>query len=152
MGTLSKDYVDRLIALMHVDGYPTMIEAIGCIGPVHENVVPNIMDWLEKKGRDWRHSPKSKMAAWVALTKFGEKSAPVVPLLARYLRGGVAREEPPELYIQWFKLVRAIGPKAKETLPSVQKWVNAKKLPRGWAKEKLEEVRKEAALTVEKLK
>ena len=152
MGPLSKDYIDRLIALMHVDGMATMIEAIGCIGAVHENVVPNIVDWLEKKGRDWRHAPKSKMAAWVALTKFGEKSAPAVPFLARYLRGGVGREEPAELFIQWFKLVRAIGPKAKEALPGVQKWVDAKNVPRGWSKEKLEEVKKEAALTVEKLK
>ena len=152
MGPLSKNYIDRLIALMHVDGYSTIMEAIGCIGAVHNNVVPNIMDWLEKVGRDWRHAPKPKMAAWVALEKFGDKSAPVVPLLARYLREGVGRNEPPELFIQFFKVVRAIGPKAKEALPGVKRWAEAKKVPRGWSKEKFEEVRKEAALTLENLK
>jgi hypothetical protein len=154
MGPLAKGYIDRLIAKMHAEGriMPEVPEAIGRIGCTHENVVPNMVDFLEKMGRDWRHSPESKMNTWIALEKFGEKSAPAVPLIARYLREGVGTGEPPELFIQWFKVLSAIGPKAKDALPGVKKWANAKKAPGGWDKEKFDELRKGAAAAADKMK
>ena len=154
MGPHARMHIDVLISLLHSDGRvnPHVPEAIGCIGAIHENVVPNIVDWLEKMGRDWRHSAASKMAAWVALEKFGAKSAPAVPLLARYLREDVGTAEPPELFLQWFKVLRAIGPKAREALPGLTKWAGVTRAPRGWTKDKLAEVRKAAAATMEELK
>ena len=154
MGPLAKDYIDRLISKMHEEGkeVPEAAEAIGCIGAIHENVVPNMVDFLEKMGRDWRHSPASKMNGWVALRKFGAKSEPAVPLIARYLREGVGTEEPPDVFIEWFRILRAVGPKAKEALPGARKWADAKRAPGGWTKEKLAEVRKEAAAAVDAMK
>jgi len=154
MGPLAKGYIDQLIAKMHGEGLkvPEAPWAIGCIGAIHENVVPNVMDFLEKAGRDWRHSPESKLNAWQALTKFGAKSAPAVPLIARYLREGIGTGEPPDVFIEWFKILGAVGPKAKEALPGVKKWAETKKAPGGWEKEKFEELRKEAAAAADKMK
>jgi hypothetical protein len=136
-----------MIAMLHVDGRVNQYvsEAIGHIGAVHENVVPNMVDWLEKMGRDWRGSRETRMNAWVALEKFGEKSLPSVPLIARYLREDMGNSETPELYSQWFKILKAIGPKAKEALPEVKKWAEKKGVPRGWDKAKFEEMKKAAA-------
>ncbi len=154
MGPLAKGYIDQLISKMHGEGgsVPEAPWAIGCIGAIHENVVPNIVDFIEKSGRDWRHSPESKLNAWQALTKFGTKSEPAVPLIARYLREGVGTAEPPDVFIEWFRILGAVGPKAKEALPGVKKWADTKKAPGGWDKEKFEELRKEAAAAADKMK
>ncbi len=150
MGPHAKMHIDRMIAMLHVDGRVNQYvsEAIGCIGAVHENVVPNMVDWLEKMGRDWRSAQATRMNAWVALEKFGEKSLPAVPLIARYLREPTGNSEPPELYTQWFKILKKIGPKAKEALPGVKKWAATKDVPRGWDKAKFEEMTKTAAEAV----
>jgi HEAT repeat protein len=150
MGPLAKMHIDRMIAMLHVDGRVNQYvsEAIGDIGAVHENVVPNMVDWLEKMGRDWRGRRETRMNAWVALEKFGEKSLPAVPLIARYLREPMGNSEPPELFIQWFKILKAIGPKAKEALPEARKWADKKDVPRGWDRAKFEEMKKTAAEAV----
>jgi HEAT repeat protein len=147
MGPHATVHIDRMIAMLHVDGRVNQYvsEAIGRIGAVHENVVPNMVDWLEKMGRDWRGNRETRMNAWVALEKFGEKSLPAVPLIARYLREAMGNSETPELYTQWFRILKAIGPKAKEALPEVKKWAAAKSVPRGWDKAKFEEMKKTAA-------
>jgi hypothetical protein len=135
MGPLAAEHVDRLIAMMHSEGTvcPEVPEAIGCVGPVHDNVAPNLVDFLEKgASRDWRHHPDSKLAAWKALEKFGPKAAPAVPLIARFLRENRGTEEPPDLVIQWFAVLRAAGPAAKDALPQVQRYVDPKSVPGGW--------------------
>jgi hypothetical protein len=88
----------------------------------------------------------------VALRKFGAKSEPAVPLIARYLREGIGTEESPDVFIEWFKILGAVGPKAKEALPGVKKWAEKKKAPGGWDKEKFDKLRKEAAAAADKIK
>lgn len=50
MGKYGECHIDRLIAMMHQYSpvATEFVDAIGEIGPVHENVVPNITDKLEK--------------------------------------------------------------------------------------------------------
>lgn len=151
MGPLAAEHIDRLIAMMHTEGHelPEIVEAIGNIGAVHENVALNVVDWLEKLGRGGRYGA-AKLAGWIALEKLGGKAEPVVPLIARYLREGL-REDPPESYVQWFRILRAAGPKAEEILPKVREWAEVQAAPRGWAQEMFEKVRQEAAATAAKL-
>ena len=152
MGPLAAEYIDRLIAQMHTEGgdAPEALEAIGCIGPVHENVAANLVDFLEKgPARDWRHYPDSKMAGWKALEKFGAKAAPAVSLIARFLREN-RFNDPPEAISQWFAVLRAVGPAAKDALPQVQKYTDPKSVPCGW-QEFGAVVSREALRTVEAL-
>lgn len=152
MGPLSAEYIDLLVSKMHGEGRnaPEVAEAIGLIGPLNDNVAANIVDHLERYGRDWRHSPASQMAAWKALERFGPKAAPAVPLIVRYLKMGRGDSEPPELIIEWFKILRSIGAPAKDALPQVQKYTDAKTIPNGWT-QKTDEIAKEAVKTVEAL-
>jgi HEAT repeat protein len=111
MGPRSAEYMDRLVALMHKDlaRNPDVVEAIGCIGPLNENVVRNILDVIEPAD-----AMRGVMEAYVALEKFGPRAAPAVPLLCRLLKG---RGMSPVLRIQIVRTLKAIGPAAAEAAP-----------------------------------
>jgi HEAT repeat protein len=119
MGPLAAEHQDRLISMMHAEGgrIPEIVEAIGCIGPTHANVVPNIVDAMERQdgGIGWQ------IEAYQALEKFGPKSAPAVPLLARYLR---EHRQHPDVTIAAIRVLKAIGPEAKEALPSLGEYLD----------------------------
>ena len=112
MGVLSAEKMDYLISLMHKDLYRSTeyVEAMGCIGPVNDNVVPNIMDVIEMP----QDGMRNVIEAYVALEKFGPKSAPAVPLLCRLLKEGRLS---PAVTIQCVKILKAVGPAAAEAVP-----------------------------------
>ncbi len=120
MGIHAKGQIDLLIAMMHADAHvnPNLMWAIGQIGPVHENVIPNIMDKIESAGRAGDYAGM-KVAAFEALARFGEKSADVVPLARRLLKDRTYPMQPP-LRAAVMKMMAAIGPKAKEAVPEIE--------------------------------
>lgn len=52
MGPLAVEHMDRLITMLHAEGeqLPEIVEAIGQIGPINENVINNIVDKMEQIG------------------------------------------------------------------------------------------------------
>ncbi len=107
MGPLAAEHIDRLIAMLHAEGRkaPEIVEAIGRIGAVHDNVVPNIVDAMERHdGIGWQ------IQAYEALLKCGTKAAPAVPLLARFLRERVLH---PSLMVPAIKVLKMLGPLAE---------------------------------------
>jgi hypothetical protein len=133
-GELSKQHIDKMISIMHGSPLPHVIRAIGEVGPVHENVVPNIVDRMEKvasgtvivrEGSRTRHMgggtiTANMMAGFDVLEKWGEKSAPSVDYMMHlishkkwtrrmdYAKGAV-------------RVLGAIGPKAKKAVPTIEK-------------------------------
>jgi len=125
MGPLSAVHVDRLIAMMHAEGeyVPESVETLGLIGPVHKNVIPNIMDKLERSDpNNYTFRP----AAFKALGCFGVKSAQAVPLTRRMLferknDGRYDREK-----LEMLKMLACVGPAAKEAVPEIQYYTGYK--------------------------
>jgi len=133
-GELSKGHIDKLISTMHGSPLPHVIRAIGEVGPIHENVVPNIVDRMEKvasgtvmvrEGSRTHHMgggtiTENMMAGFDVLEKWGEKSAPAVDYMMHlishknwtrrldYARGAL-------------RVLGAIGPKAKKAVPTIEK-------------------------------
>jgi hypothetical protein len=146
MGPLSKQYMDRLISMLHgeIDLATHVVWAIGEIGPLNENVVTNVMDRLEKvlAGSGFRVGPYSypvgELSAgtkreymdycFATLAKFGRKSKVAVPLMNRCLtEGNWAAGHRIHNAIGAFEVLKAIGPDAKEALPALE---NALKITR----------------------
>ena len=119
MGPLAAQHIDLLISRMHTEGEscPEIVEAIGQIGLVHANVIPNIMDRIESSGRPG-DSPTFKVAAFAVLGRFGEKSAAAVPLIRRMLKNTVGNSPMP-IKIAMVKALGAIGPAAKDAAPEL---------------------------------
>jgi hypothetical protein len=143
--------MDRLISMMHTEGHelPQIVEAIGEIGAINDNVVPNIMDKMEKNA-SWQ------MASWLTLQKFGKKSAPVVPFAKRFLKeakfygtnNSIYREK---VVIEVLKLLRLVGPTAKTCMPEIEHLANYK-YPFNEDDAMTEPMRKEARKTAAFLK
>ena len=122
MGELAKEHIDLLIVKLHQEGQksPLFVKAIGAIGPVHENVVPNIVDKLEVPDPAMWY----QIEAYEVLEKFGPKAAPAASLLDRYLRESKMNGKGT---IQIIKTLKAIGPAAKQYIPTLEKFKTAKK-------------------------
>jgi hypothetical protein len=120
MGPLAAQHIDLLITRMHMEGEwcPEVVEAIGAIGPVHSNVIPNIIDKIESSGRGG-DCGALKVAAFAALARFGEKSAPVVPLIRRLLQGPMWGNDAMMVRIAMMKALPAFGPAAKDAIPEI---------------------------------
>jgi hypothetical protein len=141
MGPLAACHIDRLIAIMHgMDITTTAVWAIGEIGPVHENVIPNLTDRLEKtifgQWGGFRVGARSfRVGAIVAgtqqeyrdfcfdiLAKFGSKSKSAMPLMIRLIsEGEITGSKTIRNSIGAMKVLRALGPEAKESLPALEK-------------------------------
>jgi HEAT repeat protein len=119
MGPLAKEHIDLLISMMHSerDRNPEVVEAIGLIGPVHENVIPNIMDRIESLGRPGDYGGW-KARAFAALGRFGAKSAAAVPLMRRMLQKTTG-DTSMTVKIAMVKTLAQIGPAAKEAAPEI---------------------------------
>ncbi len=107
MGPLAAEHIDQLIVQLHRTGHDlpyaiAAVKAVAAIGPVHENVIPNLVDFYEKN--IWSRE------ALNAFSRFGSKSKPVVPVVMRFLdkcdvkRTGVN----PELAVDQLKTLAAI--------------------------------------------
>jgi hypothetical protein len=118
MGPLAKEYVDRLIGLMHREHTPACVLALGAIGPVQDNIVPNIIDTIESDGRGG-DDPGFKVAAFDTLARFGEKSAPVVPLIRRVLQGRMYGNGEMAIRIAMIKALPSFGTAAKDAAPEI---------------------------------
>ncbi|MBA4387773.1 MAG: hypothetical protein C0404_07320 [Verrucomicrobia bacterium] len=116
MGPLAKEHVDLLITIMHRYASfktPAYVLALGAIGPVQDNIVPNIMDKMEQTDQTiWWH-----MAPYEVFERFGPKAAPAVDLLDRFLRE--SKLSPPQV-VQTMKTLKAIGPAAKNAQKTVE--------------------------------
>jgi hypothetical protein len=149
MGEHGRVHIDKLISMLHANKpvATEFIDAIGMLGPVHENVVPNIVDKLEKtcyggyqgaSGEQMANYAKHFLAV---LEKFGEKSAPSVDFLTRLLtpkenRRALGQTE------GILKVMAAIGPKAKKALPVIKE---------NYLKHKDENIKKAAEAAVAKI-
>jgi len=152
MGPLAKEHIDLLISMMHGEGQkaPEIVEAIGRIGVVHENVVPNILDFMER-GSAW-----TMIQTWKTLQKFGTKSERAIPFTKRFLTkpsfygksDGRRREL---IVIEAMKLLQVVGPKAVDALPPVKSLINYK-YPFNEDDDVTPLMRKEAAKTADILK
>jgi hypothetical protein len=147
MGPLAKEHMDRLISMLHQEGekLPRIVWAIGEIGPVHDNVVPNIVDKLEKSLNLGRYEPHI-FNSLEALTKFGPKAEKAVDFLIYFLGKG---QFTPRILEQTMKCLGAIGPKAKKALPQIKKWqemsaINGVRELRGTSQEQKEAIVKAA--------
>ncbi len=120
MGKEAAGQIDLLIKMLHSDGHvnPNLAWAIGQVGPVHDNVVPNLMDKIESAGRAGDY-PELKIEAYNALARFGVKSAPAVALTRRLLRDTTFPPTPP-MRTAMVKMLAAVGPAAKEAAPEIE--------------------------------
>jgi HEAT repeat protein len=116
MGKHGAVHIDRLISLLHANrpGETEFIDAIGEIGPVHQNVVPNVVDKIEKSiYGGFQGVSGEQLANYVShglavLKRFGPASAPATDFLARLLAEGKYVEDT-------LAAVAAIGPPAAKT-------------------------------------
>lgn len=126
MGPLAAEHMDRLITMLQAEGEttPTVVEAIGNIGPINDNVVANILTKMEM-------STSWQTQSWVALQKFGTKAESVVPFAKRFLGRATfygsgnsrAREA---LVIEVMKFLRVAGPSAATAIPELENLANYK--------------------------
>ena len=121
MGPLAAEHVDRLITMLNAEGMPEVVTALGLIGPVQDNVVPNILNFME---RDEQYGPAWNMVeTWQVLQKFGPKAEQVIPFARRCLRNPYfpVRER---MAVEALKFLQVAGPKAVEALPEVESAIN----------------------------
>ncbi len=98
-GPLAACHMDRLISIMHGGPVPETVEAIGKIGAIQENVVPNILNRMEevaagnaivREGSRSHRMGREAIQAYMekgfeALARFGPKSAPATSYLVRLI-------------------------------------------------------------------
>jgi hypothetical protein len=127
-------HIDLLISTMHGGPVPETVEAIGKIGAVHDKVVPNIVDRMElaaaggvvvREGYRTHRMGGEDIAVYMekafgALERIGPKSAPAVPYLVRLISApGWEKRKPYALGS--LRVLRAIGPAAKDAGPAIEK-------------------------------
>lgn len=115
MGPLAAEHIDLLISRMHMEGEwcPEVVVAIGAIGNVKPNVIPNLIDKIESSGRGG-DAGSLKVPAFAALAGFGDKSAAVVPLIRRQLQGPMWGNDAMAVRIAMMKALPAFGAASKE--------------------------------------
>jgi hypothetical protein len=148
MGPAAAGYMDLLLS--RLGDVPEVVAAISKIGATQENVIPNLVDYAEALGQDWRDATPSKEAVWNALESFGPKAAPAVPVIIRWLWGeGVNRFTTPDAYLRWFRILKNNAAVAGTACPKLKKIVEMNYTPDGWDwGEKTAAVRKAAAETL----
>ncbi|MBA4388097.1 MAG: hypothetical protein C0404_08960 [Verrucomicrobia bacterium] len=127
MGKLGAVHVDKLISMMHgnapVD--TEFVDAIGEIGPVQDNLVPNIVDKMEKTlYGGYQGATGPQMANYVkhcqdVLAKFGGKSEKSVDLQLRLLTAEQVEREPARA-VQTLNALAAIGPAAAKAVATIE--------------------------------
>jgi hypothetical protein len=135
MGSLGAEHIDRLINMMFTHPFPEVVEAIGEIGPVNENVVKNVMRRMEQvmNVHDLLlGEPKAKdylPTCFAVLEKFGPKASPAVPLMKRLLKEQPREYGGPHIPVLALKVLGAIGPDAKDAIPEIEKLLSVSKDP-----------------------
>lgn len=119
--------VDSIIGLMQNNGpgATEFVDALGELGPVHDNVAVNIATKLETtifggyQGVGAEQISNFIVHSLAALEKFGGKSAGAVDLLARLLAAEKIQQEP-ALMTGVLKTLAAIGPAAEKAIPAIE--------------------------------
>lgn len=148
MGPLAAEHADRLISMLNSEGgdVPEVMEALGCIGPVSDNVVLNLVD---KLAADNEWSPICwRVQTYEALQKFGPKAAPAVPVVMRLLNSGKVHYAHVHAALRVFETAGQAG---KQALPVVEKFqtvkeyrAGAKEWNEGPSAQQMENIRKTA--------
>ncbi len=126
MGEHGRVHIDRMIALLHGNKPQStkFIDALKALGPVHENVAPNVVDKLEKvtaggyQGVDGPTLERYVTHCLEALASFGPKAEPAVDLMIFFLKN--AQNNPSRL-AGACQVLGAVGEKAKKAIPDIEK-------------------------------
>jgi HEAT repeat protein len=171
MGPDSKEYMDRLISMLHgeIDLATHVVWAIGRIGPLNENVVTNVMDRLEKvlTGAGFRVGPYSYQVenlsagtrreyldhCFATLASFGKKSKVAVPLMIRCISEGKwTASHRIGNAVGAFRVLKAVGPDAKEALPALEAAAKVTRFDQRIPKETVEAFKSELKAALEAVK
>lgn len=160
MGKLAAAKADRLVAIMQGEQFPQKdqffsaapVEALGRIGAVNANVVPNIVNKLEAIAAGTAFNPQADGAAArvcylkgvKALEQMGADAAPATAYLQRMISENPFKD--PERSLAIVKALGAIGPGAAEAVPAIQKIADTADPAKG------AELKKAAAAAVEAIK
>jgi HEAT repeat protein len=137
-GPLAACHIDLLISVMHGGPVPETIEAIGKIGAVNDNVVPNIVDRMEQVASGTVHVQEGSRTppmsgeliranmqkGFEALARFGPKSAPAIPYLTRIVSG--VDKQPKDYVLGALGVLKAIGAPASSAVPAIEKCLQSK--------------------------
>jgi HEAT repeat protein len=173
MGPLAACHIDRLIAMLNGDRdiSTTVVWAIGEIGPVNDNVVPNLVNRLEKTlygeyggfavgalsfpvGEITEGTQEEyRFFVYKVLAKFGGKSKSAVPLMVRCISEG-DWHAPHRIRraLGACMVLRAVGPDAKEALPALEKAVQVQRFDDRAPAGIVEAFKKEAQAALEAVK
>ncbi|MFC1671539.1 HEAT repeat domain-containing protein [Planctomycetota bacterium] len=163
MGALANGYIDRLISIMHGDSrlqrdptyMPAVPDAIGILGPVHENVVPNLVDKHEKilaRTGFFVQEPWELMRIYglhiiSALQRIGPDAKMAVPYLNRLLGLPQSmRDIEQTTYVM--NAAAAIGPDAALALPALKALQAQENRPRNTSDEAWKAFKDAAAAAV----
>lgn len=165
MGSLAACHIDRLISMLNGDRdiSTTVVWAIGEIGPVHDNVIPNIVNRLEKTiyGQyegfsvgalsylvgDITKGTKQEYRdyCFANLAKFGVKSKSAVPLMVRLIsEDNWTSGHRIHNAIGAMKVLAAVGTEAKEALPAIEKALKVNRFDNRIPAETIEAFKKQA--------
>jgi hypothetical protein len=128
MGPQAAEHIDRLIAMLHVKFafmMPEVPEAIGRIGAVHDNVVPNLVDAYEKSGKYVDSCLGFKVKILEALERLGARARESVPVIRRLL-ADAGNTPLVGLRTAWVRTLGAIGPAAKDAAAEIQAQITFK--------------------------
>lgn len=125
MGPLAAEHVDRLITMLNSEGeqLPQIVEALGLIGPVNPNVVPNIVNKIESADGNIDAWSGFRATAFAALARIGPKAEGALSFTKRFLSQPPAPWDAHRMKIstEALKFLQAAGPKAKECTGEVEK-------------------------------
>jgi hypothetical protein len=165
MGKHAEMHIDKLISMMQGSREisTTLVYAIGRIGPVHENVMPNVLDRLEKlfyapRGgfrvgpRSFRVGEIKKGSAaeyqWYcfdALARHANESTMAIALMERQIsEKGWNDRRRIQRAVGAVKVLKAIGPKAKSAVPKIKAVLEVKRWDHRIPRETVKELRKTA--------
>jgi hypothetical protein len=170
LGKHAEMHIDKLISMMHGerDIATTVVYAIGEIGPVHENVMPNVVDRLEKtfygQWGGFRVGARSYTVGKItkgtkgeyqwycfdALARHADKSATAIGLMERQLseKGWNSRHRINRV-LGAVKVLKAIGPKAKSAAPKIKAALEVKRWDHRIPREILADFKKTAKEALE---
>ncbi|MBA4388182.1 MAG: hypothetical protein C0404_09390 [Verrucomicrobia bacterium] len=138
MGKLAAGEVDVLVGVLLRTGTPAALDALGEIGSVHDKVVPNILDSMEKvNGGEVRigrqisqsifRSPLMDQAecqaymehGFAVFARFGPASAPAAPFLNRFIGEGCEKKK--SYALGALRALGAMGPAAGASVAAIEK-------------------------------
>jgi hypothetical protein len=173
MGPLAACHIDRLLAMLHGDRdiSTTVVWAVGEIGLVHDNVIPNVVNRLEKtiygQYEGFSVGARSFLIGDITagttqeyrdhcfnvLAKFGVKSKSAAPLMIRLIsEAGWSSGHRIRNALGALKVLRVLGPEAKEALPALEQAVQVTRFDQRIPAATIESFKKEAAAALAAVK